>query len=90
MQQGRDFSVLENAIKLRPEEYKVHPQLGFISLNSRLADSDVLAVSFEYTVNGESKVYQKRSQRRRLLQAFLYCRSKLFDSLFAEPLWFEV
>ncbi len=58
MQQGRDYSVLENAIKLRPEEYRIHPQLGFISLNRRLADSDVLAVAFEYTVSGDSKVYK--------------------------------
>lgn len=58
MQQGRDYSVLENAIKLRPDEYRVHPQLGFISLNRRLADSDVLAVSYEYTVSGDSQVYK--------------------------------
>ena len=58
MQQGRDYSVLENAIKLRSDEYTLHPQLGFISLNRRLADSDVLAVSFEYTVSGDSKVYK--------------------------------
>ena len=58
MQQGRDYSVLENAIKLRPDEYSLHPQLGFISLNRRLADSDVLAVSFEYTISGDSKVYK--------------------------------
>ena len=54
MQQGRDYSVLENAIKLRPDEYKIHPQLGFISLNRRLNDGEVLAVSFEYTVVGAS------------------------------------
>ena len=58
MQQGRDYSILENAIKLRPDEYKIHPQLGFISLNRRLSDSDVLAVSFEYTVSGDSQVYK--------------------------------
>jgi len=58
MQQGRDYSVLENAIKLRPDEYRVHPQLGFISLNRRLADSDVLAVAFEYTISGDSQVYK--------------------------------
>ncbi|SDW26884.1 protein involved in gliding motility SprA [Lutibacter oricola] len=58
MQQGRDYSVLENAIKLRPDEFTIHRQLGFISLNRRLTDSDVLAVSFEYTVNGESQVYR--------------------------------
>jgi cell surface protein SprA len=58
MQQGRDYSVLENAIKLEPNEYQLHPQLGFISLNRRLSDSDVLAVAFEYTLSGDSKVYK--------------------------------
>ena len=58
MQQGRDYSVLENAIRLRPDEFTIHSQLGFISLNRRLADSDVLAVSFEYTISGDPKVYK--------------------------------
>ena len=58
MQQGRDYSVLENAIKLRPDEFTLHPQLGFISLSRRLADSDVLAVAFEYTISGDSNVYK--------------------------------
>lgn len=58
MQQGRDYSVLENAIKLKPNEYTVHPQLGYISLNRRLTESEVLAVAFEYTVSGDSKVYK--------------------------------
>ena len=58
MQQGRDYSVLENARKLLPNEYDIHPQLGFISLNRRLTDSDVLAVAFEYTISGDSKVYK--------------------------------
>ena len=58
MQQGRDFSVLENAIRLRPDEFTLQPQLGIISLNRRLTDSDVLAVAYEYTVSGDSEVYR--------------------------------
>lgn len=58
MQQGRDYSVLENAKKLDENEFTIHPQLGYISLNRRLADSDVLAVAFEYTISGSSKVYR--------------------------------
>ncbi|MDV7186234.1 cell surface protein SprA [Lutibacter sp. TH_r2] len=58
MQQGRDYSVLENAIKLSSDAYTIHSQLGYISLNSRLSDSDVLAVSFEYTISGSSEVYR--------------------------------
>jgi len=59
MQEGRDYSVLENAIKLTENtDYSINSQLGYISLNRRLAESDVLAVAYEYTVNGESEVYK--------------------------------
>lgn len=51
MTEATDYSVLENAIKLDPSQYEVHNQLGYISLNRRLADQDVLAVAFEYTLN---------------------------------------
>ena len=58
MQEGRDYSVLENAIKLKPDEFTLNPQLGYISLNRRLVDSDVLAVAYEYTVNGDPQVHR--------------------------------
>lgn len=58
MLQGRDFSVLENARKLNPNEFKLHPQLGFLSLNRRLNDGDILAVAYEYTISGSSSVYK--------------------------------
>ncbi len=56
--QGHDYSVLENARKLQPNEYKFHPQLGYISLNRRLGESDVLAVAYEYTITGSTNVYK--------------------------------
>lgn len=56
--QGRDYSILENARMLSPNEYVVHPQLGYISLNRRLGESDVLAVSYEYTISGSNTVYK--------------------------------
>ncbi len=52
MIQGRDYSYLQNARKLQPNEYTLHPQLGFISLNRRLNDGEVLGVAYEYTVVG--------------------------------------
>lgn len=53
-QQGFNYSYLQNARKLQPNEFRLHPQLGFISLNRRLNDGEVLAVAFEYTVVGAS------------------------------------
>ncbi|TCI84449.1 T9SS outer membrane translocon Sov/SprA [Tenacibaculum sp. M341] len=52
MIQGRDYSYLQNARRLQPNEFTLHPQLGFISLNRRLNDGEVLAVAYEYTVVG--------------------------------------
>jgi cell surface protein SprA len=52
MEQGTDYSMLENARKLDLNEYTLNPQLGYISLNRRLNDGEVLAVAYEYTVAG--------------------------------------
>ncbi len=52
MSEGIDYSILENARKLGASEYTLNPQLGYISLNRRLNDGEVLAVSYEYTVAG--------------------------------------
>lgn len=54
--EGTDYSVLENARKLTTNEYTFNAQLGYISLQQRLANDEILAVAFEYTVGG--KVYQ--------------------------------
>ncbi|MCF6296829.1 MAG: cell surface protein SprA [Flavobacteriaceae bacterium] len=50
MAQGKDYTILENAIKLvQNVDFTLNPQLGYISLNRRLAESDVLAIAYEYT-----------------------------------------
>ena len=56
VREGYDFVVLESARKLEPNEYKLHPQLGYITLSQSLNNDEVLAVAFQYTSNGE--VYQ--------------------------------
>lgn len=54
--EGSDYSKLENARKLSPNEYKYHAQLGYISLNQKLNNDEVLAVAYEYTMGDQ--VYQ--------------------------------
>ncbi|WP_413614197.1 cell surface protein SprA [Flavobacterium sp. N1719] len=54
--EGTDYAKLENARKLTPSEYTYHPQLGYVSLQQRLANDEVLAVAYQYTIGGE--VYQ--------------------------------
>ena len=55
--QGFDYAILENARKLElSRDYEFNTQLGYVSLNQRLSNDEVLAVAFQYTYNGE--VYQ--------------------------------
>jgi cell surface protein SprA len=54
--EGQDYSKLENARKLNPNEYTYDAQLGYISLQQRLANDEVLAVAYQYTIGNE--VYQ--------------------------------
>ncbi len=58
MTQVRDFEV-QSMRKLDPSEYTLYPQLGFISLRTRLRPNQVLGVSFEYTysING-NEIYK--------------------------------
>jgi len=56
MSEGIDFAKLENARKLSASEYTFHPQLGYISLNQKLTNDEVLAVAYQYTIGDQ--VYQ--------------------------------
>ncbi len=50
--QGRDYEKIENARLLTSQEYSYNAKLGFISLNSALNSDEVLAVAYQYVVNG--------------------------------------
>ena len=52
---ARDFEKIQ-ARRLNPSEYRFHPDLGFVSLNIRMDQDEVVGVAYEYTYNG--KVYQ--------------------------------
>ncbi len=54
--EGTDYAKLENARKLTQNEFDFHPQLGYISLNQRLTNDEVLAVAYQYTIGDQ--VYQ--------------------------------
>jgi cell surface protein SprA len=53
---SREYEKIETARLLNNSQYTLHSKLGYISLNSPLNDDEVLAVSYEYTYNGQ--VYQ--------------------------------
>ncbi|MCX6332721.1 MAG: cell surface protein SprA [Bacteroidia bacterium] len=50
---GSDFEKIENARQLNEREYTINKQLGYISLNAALNTDEVLAVAYEYTINGQ-------------------------------------
>ncbi|KQC32606.1 SprA protein [Nonlabens sp. YIK11] len=51
--EGFDYVTLENARQLNPNEFKLNTQLGYISLNQRLSNDEIVAVAFQYTVGGQ-------------------------------------
>jgi cell surface protein SprA len=56
-QEGFDYGKMEGARKLiEGQDYFLSTDLGYISLNQRLLNDEVLAVAFQFTVGGE--VYQ--------------------------------
>ncbi|WP_426483232.1 cell surface protein SprA [Chryseobacterium sp. R2ACT005] len=55
---GEQFIYNTKARKLNSNEFTFQPQLGYISLNQKLNDQQLLAVSYSFTVNGSNKVYK--------------------------------
>lgn len=53
-QQGIHYERVGNARKLTTSEYTYNSRLGFISLRQALNNAEVLAVSYEYTLNGQT------------------------------------
>lgn len=54
VQEGVDYAVLESARKLNSNEYNLHPQLGYISINQKLGNDEVLAVAYQFTLGGQT------------------------------------
>lgn len=55
---GEHFIFNTKARRLNANEYILQPQLGYISLNQKLNENQLLAVSYSYTVNGTNQVYK--------------------------------
>lgn len=53
---GTDFVLITTARKLDDTEYTINRELGYITLQRKLHSDEVLAVSYQYTYNGN--VYQ--------------------------------
>ncbi|WP_292009241.1 cell surface protein SprA [Chryseobacterium sp.] len=55
---GEQFIFNKKARRLNSNEYTFQSQLGYISLNQKLNDNQLLAVSYSYTVSGTNQVYK--------------------------------
>ncbi|MCX7606037.1 MAG: cell surface protein SprA, partial [Bacteroidia bacterium] len=55
---GQDFELVENMRRLNENEYFLHRQLGYISLNLSLQPNDAVFVAYEYTLAGDNTVYR--------------------------------
>lgn len=54
IRQGIHYERVGNARRLTSSEYTFNSRLGFISLRQALNNAEVLAVSYEYTLNGQT------------------------------------
>lgn len=52
LSRGIGYDLLRGAKRLTDREYKFQPELGYISLTTPLRNDEVLAVAYEYTLNG--------------------------------------
>jgi cell surface protein SprA len=53
LKKGTDFDILKGAKRLTEREFRFHPELGYVSLITPLRNDEILAVSYEYTLNGQ-------------------------------------
>ncbi len=51
---ARHYEKVESARLLTASEYTVNERLGFISLNQSLNNDEVLAVAYQYTLDGQT------------------------------------
>ena len=54
LNKSSDFEVIRGARKLNEREYTINRQLGYISLFRKLQNDEVLAVAYEYNINGQN------------------------------------
>lgn len=87
---GTDFELLRASRKLSEQEYTFQPELGYLSLNTPLRNDEVLAVAYEYTLNGRkykvgelTEDYQNRDENEVIILKLL----KPSTIQLALPIW---
>ncbi|MDX2197015.1 MAG: cell surface protein SprA [Cytophagales bacterium] len=54
LENGNDYEIMRSCRRLNENEYKFHPQLGYISLLQPIGRDDVLGVAYEYSYLGQT------------------------------------
>ncbi|MEH0007144.1 MAG: cell surface protein SprA [Flavobacteriales bacterium] len=83
----RDFVLIENAKLLSESEYRLNPQLGYLSLERPLRDDQVLAVSFQYVLNGNAYQLGEFSTDVDAPDNLVAKLLKRSDMRIADPIW---
>jgi cell surface protein SprA len=89
---GTDFDFLRGAKRLTDRDFKLQPELGYISLITPLRNDEVLAVAFEYTYQGRrykvgelTEDYQSRQASEVLVLKLL--KSATLRNNLQLPMW---
>ncbi len=92
LRKGTDFDLLRGAKRLTEREFRYHPELGYISLITPLRNDEVLAVSYEYTKDGQrhqvgelTEDYQNLSDNKVLFLKML--KSSTIRNNLDHPMW---
>ena len=89
---GVDYDLLRGAKRLTDREYRLQPDLGYISLVTPLRNDEILAVSYEYTYQGQrykvgelTEDYQSRRDDEVLILKLL--KSATIRNNLQLPMW---
>ncbi|MES2517591.1 MAG: cell surface protein SprA, partial [Bacteroidota bacterium] len=92
LRKGTDYDLLRGAKKLTDREYRFHPELGYVSLITPLRNDEILAVSYEYTLNGQrhqvgelTEDYQSLADNQVLFLKML--KSSTIRNSLDHPMW---
>ena len=92
LQKGTDYDLLRGAKRLSDREYRFQPELGYVSLITPLRNDEILAVSYEYTQNGQryqvgelTEDYQSQADNKVLFLKLL--KSSTIRNTLDHPMW---
>lgn len=92
LSKGTDYDLLRGAKRLTDREYRFQPELGYISLITPLRNDEVLAVSYEYTKDGQrhqvgelTEDYQSLEDNKVLFLKLL--KSSTIRNTLGHPMW---